>query len=87
MTNTSTAAGRGATRGPSTKGDGKGGLFARIALFVRQVITEIRKVVPPTRDQLVDYTLVVVAFLVVVMAYVVGLDQVFTRLIKWAFGG
>lgn len=62
-------------------------MFARIALFVRQVITEIRKVVPPTRDQLVDYTVVVVAFLVVVMAYIVGLDQAFSHLIKWAFSG
>lgn len=84
MTDTSTAADRGASRGTTTQ-PGKGGPFARVSLFIRQVLTEMRKVVPPTRDQLVDYTLVVVAFLIVVMAYTVGLDQLFQHLVSWAF--
>ena len=35
------------------------GLFARIALFIRQVVAELRKVVTPTRSELVNYTIVV----------------------------
>ncbi|WP_186525892.1 preprotein translocase subunit SecE [Leekyejoonella antrihumi] len=87
MTDTRTTAGRGAARGPSAKGHGRVGVFAKISLYLRQVIDEMRKVARPTRDQLVDYTLVVIAFLVVVMAYVVGLDQLFQRLVSWAFAG
>jgi len=61
--------------------------LAKISLYLRQVIDEMRKVARPTRDQLVDYTMVVIAFLIVVMLFVVGLDQVFQRLVSWAFAG
>ncbi|MFD6178353.1 MULTISPECIES: preprotein translocase subunit SecE [unclassified Isoptericola] len=53
-------------------------LFARIALFVRQVVAELRKVVTPTRSELVNYTIVVLVFVVVVMLFVTALD--------WAIG-
>ena len=52
--------------------------FQRIALFIRQVIAELRKVVTPTRQELVKFTLVVLGFVVVVMAIVYGLDLLFT---------
>ena len=87
MTDTRTTAGRGAARGPSTKTPAGGGFLAKISLYLRQVIDEMRKVARPTRDQLVDYTMVVIAFLIVVMLFVVGLDQVFQRLVSWAFAG
>jgi preprotein translocase subunit SecE len=35
------------------------GLFARVGLFYRQVVSELRKVVWPTRNQLTTYTAVV----------------------------
>jgi preprotein translocase subunit SecE len=60
--------------------------FARVALFVRQVFGELRKVVTPTRRELVSYTGVVLAFVVVMMALVYGLDQGFSFLVTWVFG-
>ncbi len=50
------------------------GLFARIALFVRQVVAELKKVVSPTRQELLTYTGVVLVFVAIVMAFVGLLD-------------
>ena len=60
--------------------------FARIALFIRQVLTELRKVVTPTRRELFGYTGVVLAFVIVMMALVYGLDFGFGWLVAWVFG-
>jgi preprotein translocase subunit SecE len=60
--------------------------FARVALFVRQVFGELRKVVTPTRRELFSYTGVVLAFVVVMMALVYVLDLGFSALVNWAFG-
>jgi len=60
--------------------------FARIALFIRQVFTELKKVVTPTRRELISYTLVVLVFVVIMMAIVVGLDTVFGWLAVVVFG-
>jgi preprotein translocase subunit SecE len=60
--------------------------FARLALFIRQVITELRKVVAPTRRELFGYTAVVLVFVVVMMALVYGLDFGFGWLVSWVFG-
>ncbi|MFF4385021.1 preprotein translocase subunit SecE [Kitasatospora sp. NPDC001547] len=64
----------------------KKGLFARMALFYRQIIAELRKVVWPTRSELTNYTAVVVTFVVVVMAFVAGLDYGFSKLSLLVFG-
>ena len=60
--------------------------FARIALFIRQVIAELRKVVTPTRQELVKFTAVVLGFVVVMMALVYGLDVLFVWLTSAVFG-
>jgi len=60
--------------------------FARIALFIRQVFAELRKVITPTRQELLKYTLVVLGFVVVMMAVVYGLDLLFTWLAGIVFG-
>ncbi|MFC4628945.1 preprotein translocase subunit SecE [Promicromonospora alba] len=65
---------------------GGGNIFARIALFVRQVVAELKKVVSPTRSELMTYTTVVLVFLVVVMFFVVVLDYAFGMLAGWVFG-
>lgn len=62
------------------------GPFARIALFLRQVIGELRKVVTPTRRELLTYTGVVLGFVIVMMAIVFGLDYGFGWLVAWVFG-
>ena len=63
------------------------GPFARIALFIRQVFTELSKVVRPTRRELLSYTGVVIVFVVIMMALVYGLDFVFAGLVSWVFAG
>ncbi|MBN9139433.1 MAG: preprotein translocase subunit SecE [Micrococcales bacterium] len=60
--------------------------FARIALFIRQVIAELRKVVTPTRRELFSFTGVVLVFVLIMMGLVWGLDQLFSWLVTWAFG-
>lgn len=76
----------GAERGPAERSPQRRGLLARIALFVRQVVAELKKVVRPTRQELFTYIGVVVVFVLVVMAFVGVLDLAFGRLVLWAFG-
>jgi preprotein translocase subunit SecE len=65
----------------------KRGFFARIALFFRQVVSELRKVVRPTRTELITYTSVVLVFVTAVMAFVSVLDYGFGHLVLLVFGG
>jgi preprotein translocase subunit SecE len=65
---------------------GRRGPAGRLALFVRQVINELRKVVTPTRKELVNYTLVVLVFVVIMMAIVSGLDWVFAFAVNFVLG-
>ena len=44
------------------------------ATFYRQMVAELRKVVWPTREQLVTYFWVVLVFVLVVMSFVAVLD-------------
>lgn len=64
----------------------KRGPFGRLALFIRQVFGELRKVVTPTRRELINYTLVVLVFVVIMMGIVYGLDTVFSLLVNFLFG-
>ena len=60
--------------------------FSRIALFMRQVFGELKKVVTPTRRELFSYTGVVLVFVIIMMAIVYGLDQLFSWLVILVFG-
>ena len=60
--------------------------FARIALFIRQVFGELKKVVTPTRRELFGFTAVVLVFVIIMMAVVGGLDFVFSWLVVAVFG-
>jgi preprotein translocase subunit SecE len=62
------------------------GFFARTSLFMRQVVDELRKVVTPTRSELVNYTLVVLVFVVIVMGIITLLDLLFGWGVSWVFG-
>ena len=62
------------------------GIFARIMRFFREIIAELRKVIWPTRKELLTYTAVVVVFVTVVTAIVVGLDFAFAKGALWVFG-
>jgi preprotein translocase subunit SecE len=60
--------------------------FARVSLFLRQVVNELKKVVTPTRRELFSYTGIVLGFVVIMMALVYGLDFGFSAFVNWAFG-
>jgi preprotein translocase subunit SecE len=90
VTNVSTADTRGSGRrgGSSRKrGNVVTRLFRAVGLFVSQIIDELRKVVRPTRHELLTYTSVVIVFVAVIMMFVFGLDTLFTKLVLWVFGG
>ena len=73
--------------GRPAKKDAKANFFARIALFIRQVIGELKKVVAPTRKELINYTLVVLVFVAIMMVIVSLLDIGFGTVVSWVFGG
>jgi preprotein translocase subunit SecE len=71
---------------PVKKEAGRGGPIARIGRFVREVVAELRKVIWPTRKELLTYAAVVIVFVSVVMAIVAGLDVGFAKIVLWVFG-
>ena len=75
-------------RAGSAPGPGKKerGALGRVALFVRQVIAELKKVVRPTRNELLTYFVVVLVFVLAIMAYVGVIDLAFGQLVLWIFG-
>jgi preprotein translocase subunit SecE len=56
------------------------------ALFFRQIVAELRKVIWPTRRDLGTYTTVVLVFVSVMIAIVTSLDYGFTKLVIALFG-
>lgn len=81
------AAGNGVKKASGTDAQGKKlGFFARIALFVRQVISELKKVVAPTKSQLINYSLVVTGFVLIVMAYILLVDFGAGKAVGFVFG-
>jgi preprotein translocase subunit SecE len=85
-----TSATEGRQEGGKPSSEGGGFLRRRIArmrLFLRQVVAELKKVVRPTRTELITYTSVVLVFVLAVMTYVSVLDFGFGKLVLWLFGG
>ena len=54
--------------------------------FYKQVVAELRKVIWPTRKELITYTSVVIVFVLVTIAYVSVLDFGFAKAILAVFG-
>ena len=75
------------SKGRPAKKDAKANFFARIALFIRQIIGELKKVVAPTRKELINYTLVVLVFVGIMMIIVSLLDLGFGTAVSWICGG
>ena len=84
MSESSTTTDRGSAS--PKKGADKASLWARITLFLRQMVAELRKVIWPTRKELITYTWVVIVFVAVITAIVGVYDLVFTRLVLQVFG-
>ena len=59
---------------------------ARVVRFLREVVAELRKVIWPTRKQLVTYTAVVLVFVSIMVAYVALLDVAFGEVMLYVFG-
>ncbi|MFB4196313.1 preprotein translocase subunit SecE [Streptomyces carpaticus] len=80
---------------PEPRGDGAGrgrgrrakrGPLGKLALFYRQVIAELRKVVWPSRRQLTTYTTAVIVFVLIVIGILTVLDWGFSRVVEYVFG-
>ena len=76
----------GQTPGGPADSERKHGLFGRIWLFIRQVVGELKKVVTPSRRELVNYVLVVLVFVAFMMVLISVLDLGFGQLAVWLFG-
>ena len=76
-------AGRKSTR---SKAPERASIFARLVNFVREVVAELRKVIWPTRKELITYTAVVVVFVTIMLTIVGLLDYGFARVVLWVFG-
>ena len=61
-------------------------VFKRLARFLREVVAELRKVIWPTRKNLLTYTIVVLVFVAVMVALVFGLDYAFFQGVAFLFG-
>jgi preprotein translocase subunit SecE len=59
---------------------------ARLVRFIREVWAELRKVIWPTRKQMVTYTTVVLVFVAFMVALVYLLDFAFRKGVFWLFG-
>ncbi len=64
----------------------RSGVFGRIGGFVREIIAELRKVIWPTRKELLTYTGVVIAFVAIMTAIVALLDYGFAKAVLFSFG-
>ncbi|MFC0115114.1 preprotein translocase subunit SecE [Kibdelosporangium aridum] len=62
------------------------GMFARLFRFLKEVVAELRKVIWPTRKQMITYTAVVLVFLAVMVAIIAGLDLGIGRGVQAIFG-
>jgi preprotein translocase subunit SecE len=88
---------RGRRSGPAPDGKGrtatvregrqaKASLPSRLARFLREVVAELRKVIWPSRRNLVTYTIVVLVFVSFMVALVWLLDLVFAQGVLFLFG-
>ena len=73
---TSTSGSRTKTKGP----------IAGLVLFVRQIINELKKVVRPTRQELIRYATVVLVFVGIVMAFIAVVDAGISVAVRNVFG-
>jgi preprotein translocase subunit SecE len=64
----------------------KKGPLKRLALFYRQIISELRKVVWPTRNQLTSYTTAVIVFVVLMIGLITLIDYGLSHAAKYVFG-
>jgi len=60
--------------------------ISRSVRFLREVVAELRKVIWPTRKELITYTVVVLVFVSFMVALIGVLDIAFAKGVLWLFG-
>jgi preprotein translocase subunit SecE len=68
------------------KRERSGGRIRNIGTFYKQVVAELRKVIWPTRNELVTYTSVVVVFVLIITGIVAVFDLIFGKGVLVVFG-
>ena len=71
---------------PEEKKAARRGPIAFLIRFIREVVAELRKVIWPTRKELLTYTGVVVVFVVVMLGIIALFDYGFARGLLFLFG-
>jgi preprotein translocase subunit SecE len=62
------------------------GFFGRIGRFFREIVAELRKVIWPTRNELLTYAAVVIVFVTVMVTIVGLLDLAYAKGVLIVFG-
>jgi len=60
---------------------------ARMRAFVQEVLAEFRKVTWPSRQELINSTVVVIVVTVVLAFFLGAVDIVLARVVEWMLGG
>jgi preprotein translocase subunit SecE len=82
-----TATGLGTPERPErAAGERRPSRLRRVVTFYKQVVAELRKVIWPTRRELLTYTTVVLVFVVVMVAVVSLYDFLFSQGVLKVFG-
>ena len=63
------------------------GVIGRVREFVQEVLVEFRKVTWPSRQELVNSTVVVIVVTVVLAFFLGGVDIALARVVEWILGG
>jgi preprotein translocase subunit SecE len=61
-------------------------MFSRLFRFLREVVAELRKVIWPTRKQMITYTSVVLVFVAFMVALISLLDLALAQGVSALFG-
>jgi len=69
------------------KSEDRVGIFGRLIRFFREVVAELRKVIWPTRKELLTYATVVIIFVAFIVTIVALLDAGFAWSVLKVFGG
>jgi preprotein translocase subunit SecE len=64
----------------------KPNIAERVALFFRQVVSELRKVIWPTQKELITYTVVAIVFVTAMVAFIAAIDYGFAKAVLHVFG-
>ena len=60
---------------------------ARLREFVQEVLAEFRKVTWPSRQELINSTIVVIVVTVVLAVFLGAIDIALARAVEWILGG